>query len=324
MNKKILHTLGWFLFFVLLAQVAVPLARQDYYNLDIDKALWVKEKIFGNNLDYDTVFLGTSHTLTAVDPRIIAPAQAEKETALNLAICWGGRNLYYIFARDLLENHRVKNLVLEICSDKPSHDFHPAYRFYCNTSDVFTGPPLPVQMFALYHKEEFTTRVADICAAMLKPAVIFLRAEFATPKTPSSRLNERLGFDPLEHPVDMAEKVSYAFSLDPARVDKSNDERYFFEPSYKDWFSYIKKISQLAQKSGTRVYILYLPSRNYPIPPDGLTKELSSYGTLVIPDLQKIYRHDLWYDDGHLNSKGAVVLSEDLSTRFKDYWAQKD
>jgi len=64
--------------------------------------------------------------------------------------------------------------------------------------------------------------------------------------------------------------------------------------------------------------IIYLPSRNYPIPADGIVQELSLIGTLIIPDLEKLYRYDLWFDDGHLNSRGAVVLSEDLESRIKN------
>lgn len=304
--------------FVLLAQVAIPLARQDYYNLNMDKALWVREKIFGSNKDYDTVFLGTSHSFGAIDPRIILPEKAQEGTALNLSIYFGGRNLYYIFARDLLANHRVKNLVLEICSDKPTHDFHPAYRFYCNTKDVFTGPPLSVQLFALYHKKEFAMRIADICAAMLKPPVIFMRAKLVHPKKVGSVFDSTLGYGNNDHQPDLAEKVSQAFSLDPVRVSKSEDKQYFFEPSYEDWFSYIRKIAEIADEQGTRLYIMYLPSRNDPIPPDGFIRALSRHGTLIIPDLEKIYRYDLWYDEGHLNSKGAVVFSEELRKWFRD------
>ncbi len=303
--------------FVLIAQAVVPLARQDHYNLEVEKALWVKEKIFSSNRDYHTVFLGTSHSLGAIDPRIILPEQAREGTALNLAIFWGGRNLYYIFARDLLENHRVDNLVLEICSDKPTHEFHPAYRFYCNTRDVFSGPPLSVQLFALYHKKEFAMRIADICAAMLKPPVIFLRARVAPPLKGGSVFDSTLGYGNNDHQPDVAEKVSHAFSLDPVRVGKSEDKQYFFEPSYADWFSSIRKIAELAEEQGTRVYIMYLPSRNDPIPPDGFLEELSRHGTLIIPDLEKIYQYDLWYDEGHLNSKGAYILSHDLREWFR-------
>ncbi|HHO75117.1 MAG TPA: hypothetical protein ENN05_01665 [Deltaproteobacteria bacterium] len=318
MKIRILHTSAWFLFFVLLAQAVVPLDRQDYYNLDMEKALWVKKKIFGDNKDYHTVFLGTSHSFGAIDPRIILPQQAREGTALNMSIYFGGRNLYYIFARDLLANHRVKNLVLEICSDKPTHDFHPAYRFYCNTRDVFTSPPVSVQFFALYHKKELTIRIADICAALLKPPVIFLRAKFGSPQTHSITFEKTMGYGNQDHDPNMAEKVSHAFSLDPVRVEKAQDERHFFEPSYADWFSHVRKISELAQGQGTRLYILYLPSRNAPIPPDGFIEELSRHGTFIIPELEKIYRHDLWFDEGHLNSKGAYILSHDLREWFRD------
>ncbi len=317
MIKKALHTVIWFVFFVLLAQVAVPLKRPDYYNMENDKALWVKEKIFGNHEDYDTIFLGTSHTLSAIDPRIIRPEAAKKGKALNLAICWGGRDLYYIFARDLLDNHRVKNLVVEVCSLKPHHVFHPAFRFYCSTRDVFTGPPLSVQVFALFHEKMLTTRLADICAALLKPPVIYLKAKFRALRPYNITYDSSLlGFGPQDLPPDKAKRLEEAFRMDPARVVRSNYKRHFYDPSYSDWFYYLRRISRLARLHHTHLYILYLPGRNYPIPPKELTDELSRLGTLVIPDLKKIYRYDLWHDDGHLNSKGALVLSEDLKGKI--------
>lgn len=316
---KIIHTLVWFIVFVVLVQIFVPIERQDFYNLKNDKALWVKEKIFGSHEDYDTIFLGTSHTLCAIDPRLVRPEAALNDKALNLAICWGGRNLYYIFARDLLANHKVKNLVVEVCSYKPKHVFHPAFRFYCNTKDVFDGPPLSVKLFSLFHKKMFTTRLSDICAALLKPPVVYLRAKLEA-FSPYKNVYDSslLGFAPGDLSPDKAKQIEEAFKQDPAQVVKAKDHTSLLDPPYSDWFYYLHKISNLAKEHGTHLYILYLPSRNYPIPADGFVQELSRIGTLIIPDLEKIYRYDLWFDNGHLNSRGAAILSKDLESRIKN------
>ncbi|MEA2101742.1 MAG: hypothetical protein U9P80_04110 [Thermodesulfobacteriota bacterium] len=317
MFKNISYTLAWFVLFVILAQICCPLKRSDYYNLNNSKALWVKQRIFSDHEAYDTIFLGTSHTLSAIDPAVIRPDTSEGRS-LNLSICWGGRNLYYIFARDLLENHKVKNLVVEICSDKPKHVFHPAFRFYCNTRDVFDGPPASVKAFALFHKKMFTTRLSDICAALLKPPVIYMSSKLDIIRPYRGKENLGfLGFSPVTLPDDRAKRLEALFKQDPARVVRAEDEAYFLYPPFQDCFYYISKISTLAREHNTHLYIMYLPSRNDPIPPPAFTDELSRLGTFVCPDLKKIYRYDLWYDDGHLNSKGAAVLSKDLIDRIK-------
>ena len=125
------------------------LPHDDYFRykaLDIGaygKAKWIYERIIFDDTPIDIVFIGTSHTLNAIDSEIIEEELSrqfqEKLHVVNLALPHFGRDMHLLLTRFLLKYRTPKLIVLEV-RESEARDMHPATHYLANSEDLLKAP----------------------------------------------------------------------------------------------------------------------------------------------------------------------------------------
>lgn len=264
---------------------------------------WVHSRMFENQTPIDFAFIGTSHTLNAIQDsslEIILNNQAGKQIHIaNLAYCWQGLNTEYVFLKDLLENKSPQRIIFEVreWEDNSNHKIFP---YIADTKDIFKQP-------YLYKFNCFSN--------MYVGAV----ARFNYFKHPDqfqeSRcfVSDNYGFESILEIADsnslllnyQRQIINYAYP-DGKKLDdhmKNYDRYYFF------------KMMELCKEEKVKIAFLYLPSFG-----DILDKPLnfelySQYGDIYIPPKDIRDNKKYWANTSHLNYEGAVILTNWLSTQ---------
>lgn len=75
---------------------------------------------------------------------------------------------------------------------------------------------------------------------------------------------------------------------------------------------YLKKISELCKEHGVKLYFLFLPARNGPLPGPHYREVLAKYGELVDVPFDGLYEGSLWRDVNHFNVEGTKLFTNRL------------
>jgi hypothetical protein len=136
------------LIFALAVIFMMPVSRQYAYSFVTrggceGRSSWIFQRIFKDTTVIDVAFIGSSHTMSAVNDAMIEE-QFDGVTQLhwhfcNLAYCGFGRNINYIVAKDLLHKKRVKLLVLEIRESEGTLG-HGNFAQVASPMDVLNAP----------------------------------------------------------------------------------------------------------------------------------------------------------------------------------------
>jgi hypothetical protein len=116
---------------------------------DLFRTRWVYERIHYDKTPIDVAIIGSSR----VEAAISAPVLEKELTAklgrpihvANLAIPQEGRNLHYLIARELIENHPETRIILVSVVEQAELS-HPAFRYLADVNDVLRAP-LPINHY---------------------------------------------------------------------------------------------------------------------------------------------------------------------------------
>ena len=135
----------------LVALTGLALLPQDRYQRFAEAAAeskhylrikWIYERIHFDKTPIDVAFIGTSHTQSAIDSRIVEAglrARGQDVHVVNFAVPHLGRDLHYLIARELLESRPVRELVVEVQDFEPRAP-HPAFQRLGSMRDLLTSP----------------------------------------------------------------------------------------------------------------------------------------------------------------------------------------
>lgn len=290
---------------------------------------WSYERIHFDPTPIDIAFIGTSHTMNGVDgsafeARLAADGVRGEDgrclTATNFAIPAYGRNLHWELAKELLENRRVRILVLEVFENE-TRKAHPAFVHVADVHDVMTAP-------LLINLNYFN----DIVRLPFRQ--LSLWAESARPK----EFGLKTGWDPTDYDgstVDNTRVVNAAgVALTPPRYStvalpklqhvakwRSRHKNLHLLGSglagleYRYPLHYLDGIRDEARRHGTQVVFLYLPGYGWPDRPYDTSPYAGGGRWLFANDILR--QPGVWYDDDHLNAQGAAQLT----TRIADAMA---
>lgn len=290
MNRLIRHIL-LFLLPVVLVLILLPLEqRMAYQGLKddcFDHGLWIHDRIFNHKKEIELLFLGSSHTINAVDDELI-----EKETGIstaNLGYCRLGRNLHELLLNEVLEQHRPRMLILEIRETEDEHS-HPIYPFLGSTAEVLIPDFVwnrdyldDVQTHLTYKLDLFQDRLWGVEAMPIR--------------------QEAHGFSVNVDTADFKEMHRILWTkriADPAALEGLNMQ---FPKSA------LQRIVKICEQQDIELVFLYLPS--YGIPESQAPSAFySEIAPVIIPPDSILRNISFWHDPQHLNKAGAGVLSK--------------
>ena len=116
---------------------------QELAHSDFFRARWVYERIHFDKTPIDVAILGSSRLETSVSAPILEKELSEKLGrpihVANLAIPQEGRNLHYLVARELVENHPETRIILVSVVENADLS-HPAFRYLADPVDLLRAP----------------------------------------------------------------------------------------------------------------------------------------------------------------------------------------
>jgi hypothetical protein len=319
--KKIVATILYLLLFVGISAAALGLsAARDRYDVGDawGKVEWVGEQIAKPSRAYDYVFIGSSHIWNAIDaPRVSRELSDLPDGAVNLGMNWFGRDRDWIFARDFLRRHRVKNLVIE-CSWEEASNSHDYFKYLATPLDVFRHP-ITVRLASLQSfrwglgqaKSDaifVMSRLADVGIGIYVRTL--RRLHGVRRKAPRADFwDAHLGYLPNGTSAKDAAtwRAQQAFftappGLSPQAPANVPGERFAYEE--------LRRIADECRRLGVRLIFLFVPHRfNWELNP-ARRRSLESLGAAVIPfPRELLVDPGYWTDDGHITIDGANLFT---------------
>ena len=112
---------------------------------DLFRTRWVYERIHYDKTPIDVAIIGSSRLETSVSAPILEKELSEKLGrpihVANLAIPQEGRNLHFLVARELMENHPETRIILLSVVEQADLS-HPAFRYLADPIDLLRAPLL--------------------------------------------------------------------------------------------------------------------------------------------------------------------------------------
>lgn len=303
---KILKRIGLFItpvvVFVVLLFV-IPLDKRFSYAFLHDncmnKGSWLYERVFINKEPIDIAFIGTSHTIDAIDEDVLSRS-LPGVTPVNIAYCRMGRNMDYAVIKDLLKYKQPQYIVIEV-REKENRDGHMDFGYVADSRDVLA----PVLLFN-----------DNVIADMYKAMIVRLEA-----------LKYKIVGENTIHQSSIApySKLPDSTVADRTYLEdrKEHNRSWKYTTGFARWFynqysfSYIDKIIELAAANNCKVLFLYLPEYgSIPIP-----EEMNFYtarSKVLLPPADIYDNPAYWKDHEHMNCMGAQTLSQWLATAFRE------
>ncbi len=312
--KKFLRTLFLFLlpgFVFIILLFVVPSDKQFAYhfikNDCEDHAAWMYDRMVYNKTPMDIVIIGTSQTRDAVMDSIVEDRLKEQginKHIVNFGYCRFGRNFQYAVIKDIFRHKKVTELILEVSAseDRMSHVDFP---YVADSRDVL----FPVLFF---NQKIFS----DMFHALSMRFELFKLKALGKKQVYDIRTGNH-GCTPCTGVADDKVLADAKHEVDSPRFQSSSIEKWI-NRQYP--LAYLEKIAGLAKRNGCRVSFLYLPSYGNTKPPE-LYNHYRLYGEIYIPPVGILTNKPYWSDHAHLNSDGALRLSEwlsgELARRYK-------
>jgi hypothetical protein len=118
---------------------------QQLADSDLFRSRWVYERIHYDKTPIDVAIIGSSRLEASVSAPILEKELSEKLGhpihVANLAIPEEGRNLHFLVARELLQNHPETRIILLSVVEQADLS-HPAFRYLADPIDLLRAPLL--------------------------------------------------------------------------------------------------------------------------------------------------------------------------------------
>ncbi len=255
------------------------------------RAFFMYKAIYESEYNPEIVYFGSSRTMNSVNDSLLSKGSEFRH--LNMGYCRFGRNMDCFFIKEYLQHHQPKSIVVEI-RELEDGVAHPLTPFLLPLKDVATE--------AKHLDPNFFTHVYDKFLCNLK----YLRAQiFQNDSSFKRQVNIYSGYWPRQ---ELANPLTLWNERRKDSLKLHVDDHYNVAMNNSS-ASYFEEMAGLCKEKNIKVYYLYLPSFGNVCTLPALKKEYTKYGQLILaPD--SIWKNAGNFSDyGHLNQKGAHVLS---------------
>ena len=280
-------------------EFAYHFIEDDCYN----HGSWIFDRITRNLAPIDIAFIGSSHTIHAIQEKKIEQLLGSYNHIANLGYCRSGRNLEFILLQMLLKHKAPKVIVIEVYEDevKNSHDIFP---YLANTSDLFLTP-------TLINRDYFS----DIYNGALARLEYF-KAKNVFSKRISVINNELYGYGAADRRVteeELARNVA-AWEKRLKRFEPESIEKI----KIKYPFAYLKKMIRIIKEKNIQLFFVYLPESGSKLKRPKYAEYYQNAGTLFLPPQFIFDDATNWMDATHLNDKGSELFSTWMANQLRN------
>jgi hypothetical protein len=305
MRKLLLH-IFLFLLPVLVILLLYPVdKRLRYVSLKDDcfnHGIWLHDRIFENPTPVDIAFLGSSHTINAIDDHQIEKILEEKKVhVVNLGYCRLGRNMDYTVLKELLLEKKPKLIIVEVTETENRYG-HPIFPYIASQKDVL----LPFPFFNRDIIKDAYTAVA------FKTELI---QEQLLANNPLPAIDD--------HPYGLSEHTDTASSELLRKFFKERHQPEEKQSSLEHSFylafpkAYLEKTAQTCKENSIQLCFVYLPGYGTSLRMPSEMELYKSYGAVLIPPSVIFENTSNWFDENHLNENGTAAVSQWLGEELK-------
>jgi hypothetical protein len=277
---------------------------------------WIYERIHDDPTPIDIAFIGTSRTGRSMNTELLQEDLARHGAqvhAVNFHIVKTGRNMHYAIAKELLDNRKVKLLVLEM-TEVEDRKPHPDFVLLADTRDIVFAP-LFINTRYFPDLMRLPGRQVDLFLQTLEQRR-GLRASDFTPPPYEGPNRDRTDFLITLDGVNHSLAVKHTFAeMEAMRIAQDKDITPPVLPASLGWLEfrfpryYIDRIFELAARKGTRVVFLYLPRYGGPPSPAPYEHLYSRRAGLINPSAV-VQDYQWWWDDTHVNGPGSHRITD--------------
>lgn len=262
-----------------------------------NRGSWIYQRLFTDSTPVDIAFLGSSRTINGIQDtllsRLLSASNQKQTNVVNLGYCRFGTDMQYVIAKDLLEEKKVKIIVIEITEGMNSSS-HPVFPYYAQTSEIVSPASLLNQAVPSNYYNAFLARLTQ------SRETIFNVPDTTLPLFPSYGYR---GYPDNADPSSLKEpEIAVKSEANPIKR---------FEKKYPE--AWIARLVELCAENNVKVFFLYLPAYDdQPEPTEGLVF-YRSLAPVLIPPNTSFRNKTLWRDHDHFNDRGAEILSRWLA-----------
>lgn len=303
--KRLIRNVLLFLLPILVILAIIPVnKRLVYQGLKEDCAnhgIWIHDRMHINVTPIDLAFLGSSKTMNAVNDKLLSDSISNIQIA-NLGYCRLGRNFSFALFKELLTVKKPQHLVIEV-REKEDRYSHPIFPHLAESEDV------------MFPNLLFNRDVLDDMWTHFAYKIEILQDEIYQREPIFPIDSNDFGFESFNGDFDFE-------YYDKIKQKKPKPTLSDFENDFYNTFprKYFKKINDLCVEKNIRLSFLYLPSYTSTSVLPTEYETYSQYGTVLLPPSSIFTNHSNWFDNKHLNKKGANELSlwllEQLQTEY--------
>ncbi|OGU68408.1 MAG: hypothetical protein A2X62_15550, partial [Stygiobacter sp. GWC2_38_9] len=264
--------------------------EHDCYN----HGAWIYDRINHNPAPVDVAFIGSSHTLHAIQEKKMEKLRELNLHVVNLGYCRYGRNIEFSILKMLLKHKSPKLIVIEVHEDeeKNSHDIFP---YLAETEDLLLTP-------TLFNRDYFSDLFHGGSARLE-----FFKAKYIFRKKYPDPTSELYGYA-------ATDRIATEFELDEnsrlwqKRLSHTNLEK-IEKVQLKYPFAYLEKMICLIKEKNIPIQFVYLPDSGSKLKNPKHSSFYQDIASLLIPPQTIFNDRSNWMDASHLNDNGSEILS---------------
>jgi len=263
---------------------------------------WIYDRINHNTTPVDVAFIGSSHTIHAIQDKKIEELLGQNLNIANLGYCRFGRNIEYLILKMLLKHKSPKLIVIEVHEDEEmnSHDIFP----YLADKEDLLLPPTAIN-------RDYFSDLFNGGSARLE----YFKARYIFRKTYPKPTSELYGYAASDRQVSR-EELEENKRLWKNRLSQTNPE-IIENIQAKFPFAYLNEMVEILQKKNIPFMFIYLPESGSSLQKPKYAILYQKLAPLIIPPPTVFHDTSNWMDASHLNDKGSEVLSIWLAEQIK-------
>lgn len=274
-----------------------------------NKASWIHHRVFEDSTNIDVAFIGASHTSCAIMDEFIemhlSENTGEPVKVSNLGYCRSGRDIQYVYLKDLFEQKSPKLVVLEVMEDEPKKS-HPVFPYLAESGDLLGS-------FIFFNQRYFSNLFKGL-------TVRYEQLKYSIFKTNLQENENQADFGYLPSSQVVSEEALSENQRNwQGRLSRLN-EGTIREIKLNYSKHYLLKMAELAKENNCEVVFLYLPESGSGLKYPLLTKYYQQLGKLIVLPDSVLANKKNWKDATHFNDLGAQQASEFIASYLNSYF----